>query len=193
MLNQTRDDRGRYEQDTEDMRNRSVVASIIHEELDNFFKSASDRLNVLTTEDMDEETALAVSQAKKDIRNAVAIRFGNPIASSVISTTRLPSSWNGFYKDNWTVVAQEWKSEHPGEGKSFHWVFTIELRVGEVSARLSAKWQSLDDDIKKNYPINGKNTSRQAFGKNFLLDQPEIHKRNRQKLWNSMKNQVRKQ
>ena len=59
MLNQTRDDRGRFEQDTEDMRSRSVVASIIHEELDNFFKSASDRLNALTTEDMDEETALA--------------------------------------------------------------------------------------------------------------------------------------
>lgn len=121
MLNQTRDDQGRYEQDTEDMRNRSVVASIIHEELDNFFKSASDRLNALTTEDMDEETALAVAESKKDIRNAVAMRFGNPIASSFISTTRSPSSWNGFYKDNWAVVAEEWKLEHPGEGKPFHW------------------------------------------------------------------------
>ena len=64
MLNQTRDDRGRYEQDTEDMRNRSVVASIIDEELDKFFKSTNDRLNALTTEDLDEEMTLAVAESK---------------------------------------------------------------------------------------------------------------------------------
>src|SRR5271167_1798591 len=72
-------------------------------------------------------------------------------------------------------------------------VLTVELRFGEVSARLSAKWQSLEDDVKKNYPINGKNTPPQSSEKNLLLDQSEIHKRNRQKLWNSMKNQVCKQ
>jgi hypothetical protein len=139
MLNQTRDDRGRYEQDTEDMRNRSVVASIIHEELDKFFKSASDRLNALTTEDIDEETALAVAESKKDIRNAVAMRFGNPIASSFISTTRSPSSWNGFYKDNWAVVAEEWKLEHPEEGKSFHWGINSRIESGGSECKAVCK------------------------------------------------------
>jgi hypothetical protein len=117
MTYQRRDDQGRFEQDIDDMKNRSIVAGIIHDELDKFFESSTARLNELDIEDMDQETAEAIADAKKDLKSAIAKRFGNPITSSCISTTRALSSWNGFYKDNWARFAEEWRMAHPGEGK----------------------------------------------------------------------------
>jgi hypothetical protein len=118
-----RNDRGRFEQDIEDMRNRSIVSGIIHDELENFWTSAQKRLKELDEESMDEETIVEIAQAKKDLKAAVANRFGNPVAASCMTLLRGRNTWNGFQKDNYQRMKDAWKEANPGKGMHTHGTF----------------------------------------------------------------------
>ena len=118
-----RNDRGRFEQDIEDMRNRSIVSDIIHDELENFWMSTQKRLKELDEESMNEEIIVEIAEIKKDLKAAVANRFGNPIAVSCMTLLRGRNTWNGFQKDNYQRMKDVWKEANPGKGIYTHGMF----------------------------------------------------------------------
>ena len=83
----------------DDMRNKNIASGIIHEELDKFWATTMVRLNALDPTNFEETTAQMISDAKMDLKAAIANRFGNPIADSCRTVICGASEWNGYVKD----------------------------------------------------------------------------------------------
>ena len=78
----------RFEQDIKDMRNHSIISDIIHDELDKFWANTQKRLVELDEESLNEETIVEIETTKKDLKAAIANRFGNPIVASCMTFLR---------------------------------------------------------------------------------------------------------
>jgi hypothetical protein len=92
----------------------SVISGIVHEQLEIFWKETLRRLeeegpNLATSED--------IQAAKEDLKTTIALRFGRPTAASCISFNRGPTSWNGFYRDNFK---RKWDEMMEENGQSIH-------------------------------------------------------------------------
>ena len=186
---ETRNCKGRYDLDIEDMRNRSLVSGIIHDELDKFWENATSRLSTLEVEGMDEETIKQISEAKKDLKSAIALRFGNPLASSCVTILRGPSGWNGYQKDNFNRVRMMLRESDGKGGLLTPYCANIDPSFKEVQEVLSRGWKEFDEARKKNYPVRGKDGIEPPLN-HIIADQEEHHRRKRRKLWNNMKNEV---
>ena len=62
---ENRSSNGRFEQDIDDMMNRSIVSGIIHDELEKFWTSTQKRSAKVDEEPLDEDTIVEIAAAKK--------------------------------------------------------------------------------------------------------------------------------
>ena len=86
------------------MMNRSIVSGIIHDDLEKFWTSTQKRLAKVDEEPLDEDTVVEIAAPKKDLKTAVANRFGNPVAASCMTLLRGRNAWNGFQRDNYQRI-----------------------------------------------------------------------------------------
>ena len=103
------------------MKKKSIVAQIVHEELDKFWENAQNRLNALEPEVYtDGATQDEIREAKKDLKSAVAARFGNPVTASCLSVIRGLIRWNGYIKDNFKRKRDELALEVDDDSEGLH-------------------------------------------------------------------------
>lgn len=111
----------------DEMKKKSIVREIIHEELDKFWENAQQRLNALEAGLYDEATQHEIREAKRDLKSAVAARFGNPVKASCLTVLRGPTRWNGYIKDNFKRKRDEIASQTGDDSESLHLYVTANI------------------------------------------------------------------
>jgi hypothetical protein len=173
----------RYAAELDDMRQNSVVARIVLDELDTFWERVTSKLNELQLEEYDEDTQNAIADAKGDIKAAVAARFGKPV-STVVTAKRNLSGWNLFVSENKKKFREELESR--GQRLSFPSLpLTVASDFTHVSKELSVRWATADKEL---YISRAKQKS-EGVGE-LLEDQAKIQRRRRKTLWGNMKKSV---
>ena len=182
-----RDERGRYQVFQAGVKESSIVAGIINEELEKMFQNIILRLNDPDISSLDTRQQDEVTAAKQDLKAAIAARFGNPVATSCISVKRGPSRWNGYVKANFRKV-----KERLGEnGKFSHVLALILAEWKHIMPVLSEQWKALPAEEKACFPVTGSSDIVQdmedvlSVGISF-----EDSKKKAAMLWKQMRQQV---
>src|SRR5579859_3263049 len=132
------DQKGRYTAEVADMRQNSIVARIVLDELDSFWERVTLALNRLRVEEHDPDTQNAIAAAKTDIKAAIAARFGRPTSTAAVAMKCAISGWNLFDSENRQAVREELQRSGLRMYPFFH---------AKFSFRFSARYQRVERSL----------------------------------------------
>ena len=190
-----RDKQGRYQRMTQDIKDNSVIATIIQEEADQFFSNVTNRLNSLDEDSLSDEAISRIGEIKKDVKAAFTELFGNAMTSSALTIHRGPSPWNGFFRDNYKRKLSEFQAENSAEGTLIYGLIirlTTAPSFKDIAKALSQEWSSKDEEFRKDYPPEGNqsNSANSVQLGDCISSQEDNNRRKRQRIWNNMKADV---
>jgi hypothetical protein len=176
---------GRYESHIEEMRQNSVVARIVHDELERFWERVNLAFNQLREEELDPDTQQDIAVAKQDIKAAIAARFGRPGAHLAATFTRRLSGWNLFDMEHRKTIQEEF--ELAGLRTSPFYNADLANDFEAVVKELSRRWQTANQE---EYRERAKRKC-ETLDVNGMRQEPQVAANRRRKtLWNNMKNSV---